>query len=366
MKSIGIFLFSMAVLLGGVTNAVGQTMTRQYQFEPNETGLELVLHEVAVPALEPTSVLVKIHAVSLNRRDLTMLDREDPSDVEQLAGIVPISDGAGEVIAVGSQVTEFKAGDRVMTTFFENWVSGELTLEARATVRGNPVDGVLSEWVVSPENGLLKIPQHLSYAEASTLPCAALTAWNGLFKYGALEKDQYVLLEGTGGVSVFGLQFAEIAGAKPIITSSSDQKLERAKDLGAYGTVNYRQHPDWDQQVRAISNDEGVNAVLEVIGEATIAKAFTSLAPNGHIAIIGGLSGSRSSEYTPEMIQAQGYRATQFLVGSREDFEQMNAFIVDHQMHPVVDREFAFEQASEAFTYMRDSNHFGKIVIRMN
>ena len=366
MKTIGIFLFSIAVLLGGVTNAVGQTLTRQYQLEPNETGLALVLHEVAIPALEPTSVLVKMHAVSLNRRDLTMLDREDRSYGERVAGVVPVSDGAGEVIAVGSQVTQFKAGDRVMTTFFENWVDGELTPEARATVRGNPVDGVLSEWVVSPENGLLKIPEHLSYAEASTLPCAALTAWNGLFKYGALEQNQYALLEGTGGVSVFGLQFAAIAGAKPIITSSSDQKLERAKGLGAYGTVNYREHPDWEVPVRAISNNEGVDAVLEVIGETTIAKAFTSLAPNGHIAIIGGLSGARSSEYTPETIQAKGFRATQFLVGSRTDFEQMNAFIVDHQMHPVVDREFDFEQANEAFAYMRDSKHFGKIVIRMN
>ena len=366
MKPIGIFLFGIAVLLGSVTNAVGQTVTRQYQFEPNETASKLVLHEVAIPALEPTSVLVEMHAVSLNRRDLTMLDREDRSYTERLTGVVPVSDGAGEVIAVGSQVTEFKVGDRVMSTFFENWVDGELTRDGRATVRGNPVDGVLSELVVSPETGLLKIPEHLSYAEASTLPCAALTAWNGLFKYGALQKDQYALLEGTGGVSVFGLQFAAIAGAKPIITSSSNQKLARAKGLGAYGTVNYREHPDWEQQVRAISNDDGVDAVLEVIGEATIAKAFTSLAPNGHIAIIGGLSGARSSEYTSETIQAKGYRATQFLVGSRDDFEDMNAFIVNHQMHPVVDKEFDFEQANEAFTYMRDSNHFGKIVIRMN
>ena len=366
MKTIGIFLLSISLLPSITIGATEQTLTRQYQFEPNETGLALMLHEVAVPALEPTFVLVKMHAVSLNRRDLTMLDREDRSYAEQLAGVVPVSDGAGEVMAVGSQVTEFKAGDRVMTTFFENWVDGELTPEARATVRGNPADGVLSELVISPENGLLKIPEHLSYAEASTLPCAALTAWNGLFKYGALEKNQYALFEGTGGVSVFGLQFAAIAGAKPIITSSSDQKLERAKGLGAYGTVNYRKHPDWEQRVRTISHDEGVDAVLEVIGEATIAKAFISLAPNGHIAIIGGLSGARSSQYTAEAIQAKGFRATQFLVGSRTDFEQMNAFIVDHQMHPVVDREFGFEQANEAFAYMRDSKHFGKIVIRMN
>ena len=307
-----------------------------------------------------------MHAVSLNHRDLSMLDGQSRSTAEQLAGIVPVSDGAGEVIAIGSSVTEFQVGDRVMTAFFENWLEGDLTPIARATVRGNPANGVLSKFLVSPETGLIKIPDHLSYTEASTLPCAALTAWNGLFKFTALKPDQYALLEGTGGVSIFGLQFAYAIGARPIITSSSDEKLMRAQGLGAFGTVNYRKHADWEQQVRTLSAGHGVNSVLEVIGEATIAKAFASLAPNGHIAIIGGLSGARSTEFTPEAIQNKGFRATQFLVGSLSDFEKMNEFIVEHQLHPIVDREFTFEQANEAFAFMRSGEHFGKIVIRID
>ncbi|MDG2088096.1 MAG: NAD(P)-dependent alcohol dehydrogenase [Arenicellaceae bacterium] len=369
MKNIISLFLSLVVLLGSTTNMAATdnapTSTRQYQFQPSDTGLDLVLNEIDIPKLESTSVLVKMYAVSLNHRDLAMLDGQSRS-IEQLTGIVPISDGAGEVIALGASVTEFKIGDRVMTTFFENWLEGNLTPEARATVRGGPADGVLSEFVVSPETGLIKIPDHLSYAEASTLPCAALTAWNGLFKFGALKQGEYALLEGTGGVSIFGLQFAAAAGAWPIITSSSNKKLDRSKDLGAFGTVNYKEHIDWDQQVRSISAGNGVHAVLEVIGETTIAMALASLAPNGHIAIIGGLSGMRSTEFTPEVIQSNGFRATQFLVGSRADFEKMNEFIVDHQLHPVVDKMFSFKQANDAFAFMRSGKHFGKIVIGIN
>jgi NADPH:quinone reductase-like Zn-dependent oxidoreductase len=369
MKSIISLFLSLMVLLGSTANMAATdnvpTSTRQYQFQPSDTGLDLVLNEIDIPKLESTSVLVKMYAVSLNHRDLAMLDGQSRS-VEQLTGIVPISDGAGEVIALGASVTEFKVGDRVMTTFFENWLEGNLTPEARATIRGSPADGVLSEFVVSPETGLIKIPDHLSYAEASTLPCAALTAWNGLFKFGALKQGEYVLLEGTGGVSIFGLQFAAAAGAWPIITSSSNEKLDRSKNLGAFGTVNYKEHINWDKKVRSISAGNGVHAVLEVIGEATIAMAFASLAPNGHIAIIGGLSGMRSTKFTLGMIQSNGFRATQFLVGSRADFEQMNDFIVDHQLHPVVDKVFSFKQANDAFAFMRSGKHFGKIVIGIN
>jgi NADPH:quinone reductase-like Zn-dependent oxidoreductase len=370
MKSINILFLSLLSILGSTAIMAATdnipASTQQYQFQPNDAGLNLTLTETTIPELETTSVLVKMHAVSLNHRDLSMLDGQSRSTTEQLTGVVPVSDGAGEVIAVGSSVTQFKIGDRVMTAFFENWLAGDLTPEARATVRGSPANGVLSEFVVSPDTGLIKIPDHLSYAEASTLPCAALTAWNGLFKYGALKQDEYALLEGTGGVSIFGLQFAAAIGSKPIITSSSDEKLSRAKDLGAFGTVNYKKHTEWEQQVRSISGGHGVDSVLEVIGEATIAKAFASLAPNGHIAIIGGLSGARSTEFTPEAIQSKGFRATQFLVGSLTDFENMNEFIVEHQLHPIVDREFNFEQANDAFAFMRSGNHFGKIVIRMN
>ena len=336
--------------------------TRQYIMEADSAGFSLAMREVAVPELAEGEVLVRMRAVSLNRRDLTMLT--GGYRVRDLDGRVPISDGAGEVMAVGPGVSEFMIGDRVAGTFFMNWDDGPATRESRSAARGGEADGMLSEWVVAPQNSLVTIPAHLSFEEAATLPCAALTAWNGLFKHGNLQPGEFVLLEGTGGVSVFGLQFSAAAGARPIITSSSDAKLEKARELGAIGTVNYRSVPDWEVPVRRFTEDAGVDHVLEVGGNATIEKAIASLSPTGHLAKIGGLTG-RDQVASADELKERGISATQLYVGSRADFEAMNDFITEHDLRPVIDRVFTFEEVQEAYDYMDSNAFFGKIVIKL-
>ena len=347
-------------LLTGVTiptpEADAQTI-RQYQLEPGSSGLELEMHEVAQPTPGPNEVLVRVRAVSLNHRDLSLLSRRAAS------GRVPTSDGAGEVIAIGREVTQFAVGDRVAGTFFANWPSGRRTREAMATARGGGVDGMLAEMVVSHENGLIAIPGYLSFEEAATLPCAAVTAWRALFTDGGLQAGDTVLLEGTGGVSIFGLQLAVAAGAIPIITSSSDAKLERARALGAVGTVNYRSNPEWQEAVLAFTDGAGVDHVLEVGGQETLPRAVEALAFDGHIAIIGGLSGRAAA--LPLRPLPNGSSVTNIYVGSREDFEAMNEFLTKHQLHPVIDRVFSFEEAPAAYEYMDSGAHMGKIVITL-
>jgi NADPH:quinone reductase-like Zn-dependent oxidoreductase len=336
--------------------------SRRYELERAEKGYKLALRSVEVPAPKASEVVVRIRAVSLNHRDLYVLQGVYGGDA---SGSVPVSDGAGEVVALGPQAKRFKVGDRVATTFFESWVSGAPTPAAISRARGGGTTaGVLSETIVTHEDGLVRIPPHLSFAEAATLPCAAVTAWNGLFKHGNLQRAQFVLLEGTGGVSIFGLQFAAAAGARPIITSSSDAKLERARTLGAVATVNYRTHPEWQQQVRAATQGAGVSHVLEIGGKDTLPKALASLALGGHVALIGGLTGFEGSVDVGAVTGSLG-QLTSIYVGSREDFEAMNSFIAQHQLKPVIDRVFAFEEAPAAFSYLESGSHFGKVVIRL-
>ena len=336
---------------------------RQYQFEPASSGHPLVLKEVPRPVAGASDVVVRVKAVSLNRRDINMLNRNyDPDD--SAAARIPLSDGAGEVIAVGEDVTRFSVGDRVAGIFFESWIDGAPSAEALDEARGGNPGGMLSEVIVTHEDGLVAIPEHLSYEEAATLPCAAVTAWVSLFKRGRLEPGQFVLLEGTGGVSVFGLIFAAAAGAKPIITSSRDEKLERARTLGAFGTANYRKNADWHQEVRKLTGDVGVDHVLDVGGRDTLSKALEALAYGGHIALIGGLSGYGSDIPTDSLMWINA-TASGIYVGSREDFEAMNAFISKHQIRPLIDRVFEFDHAQDAFDYMQGGSFMGKIVIRL-
>ncbi len=336
---------------------------RQYQFEQAGSGYRLALKEVTRPTAGAGDVLVRVKAVSLNRRDFYMLNRDYNPD-DGMAGGIPLSDGAGEVIAVGQNVTRFKVGDRVAGIFFESWIEGPPSAESLASDRGGNPGGMLSEVIVTHENGLVPIPQHLTYEEAATLPCAALTAWVGLFKRGRLEPGQFVLLEGTGGVSLFGLIFAAAAGAKPIITSSRDEKLERVKAFGAFGTANYRTNSDWQLEVRDLTGGHGVDQVLDVGGRDTLGKALEALAYGGHVALIGGLSGYGSDIPTDSLMWINA-TASGVYVGSREDFEAMNAFISEHQIHPHIDRVFEFGQAQEAFDYMQSGGFIGKIVIRL-
>lgn len=330
---------------------------REYRLEPAGSGLQLRVHEVDQPEPAAGEILIRVRAVALNRRDLSILSRQASR------GRVPTSDGAGEVIAVGPGVTRFAVGDRVAGTFFADWLGGRRTKAAMATARGGGVDGMLAEMVLSHENGLVAIPDYLTFEEASTLPCAAVTAWRALFTDGNLKRGETVLLEGTGGVSIFGVQLAAAAGAIPIITSSSDSKLERARSFGAAGTVNYRSHPEWQEEVLALTDGAGVDHVLEVVGQETLLRAIEALAFDGHIAIIGGLSG-RADELPLQEVP-NGGSVTNIFVGSREDFEAMNEFFIEHQLHPVIDRVFSFEEAPQAYEYMESGAHFGKIVITL-
>ena len=336
---------------------------RQYQFEPASGRYRLALKVVPRPVAGAGEVLVRVRATSLNRRDLNTL-KSDPDPDDGTAGGIPLSDGAGEVIAVGPGVSRFRVGDRVAGIFFERWLGGAPTLDMLESARGGNPSGMLSEVIVSHQDGLVAVPAHLTYEEAATLPCAAVTAWVGLFKRGRLQSGQFVLLEGTGGVSVFGLILAAAAGARPIITSSQDDKLARAAALGAFGTVNYRSHPDWQLQVRRLTGGAGVDQVLDVGGRETLGKALEALAPGGHVALIGGLSGYGSDLPTDSLMWINA-TASGVYVGSREDFETMNAFISEHELRPLIDRVFEFERAQEAFDAMQDGRFMGKIVIRL-
>lgn len=355
-----------AILLAAVANpvAAGQTDTiRQYQFEPASGRYRLALKEVSRPVAGAGEVLVRVRATSLNRRDLNILDSEFGPD-DGVTGGIPLSDGAGEVIAVGPGVSRFRVGDRVAGIFFERWHGGAPTLDMLESARGGNPGGMLSEVIVSHEDGLVAVPAHLTYEEAATLPCAAVTAWVGLFKRGRLQPGQFVLLQGTGGVSVFGMILAAAAGAKPIITSSQDDKLARATALGAFGTVNYRSHPDWQLEVRRLTGGAGVDQVLDVGGRETLGKSLEALAPGGHVALIGGLSGYGSDLPTDSLMWINA-TASGVYVGSREDFEAMNAFISEHKLRPLIDQVFEFEHAQDAFDAMRDGRFMGKIVIRL-
>lgn len=346
--------------------AVAQTTIRQYQYQPSADGSrhELALRQVPRPAPGRNEVLVRIHATSLNGGfDLAMRDRP-PARGRDVTGGIPLADGAGEVAALGDGVTRFKVGDRVAGTFFQTWVDGDRPPNAGSTIRGGNAGGMLSEMIVSNEQGLVAIPKNLSYEEAATLPTAGVTAWVGLFKYGRLAAGDWVLLEGTGGVSTFGLVLSAAGGAKPIITSSSDAKLERARKLGAAGTVNYRTTPDWQKKVRELTGGAGVKQVLEVGGKDTLPKALEALAFRGHVALIGELSGGAEDIPVGPLFGASGQLSAVF-VGSRADFEALVAFVEQHDVHPVIDRVFELEQAPEAFEHMAHGDYMGKIVIRV-
>jgi len=361
LKRTGRHIVTAIVLTLAATHLPAQESIRQYQFQPGSSGYELALVEVPMPVAGPGEVLVRVHASSLNRRDLLMLNnRYGPSG--SAAGGIPLSDGAGEVIAVGPGVSRFRVGDRVAGIFFSEWIDGKRDADKLGSARGGGATGMLSEVIVSHEDGLVRIPDHLSYEQAASLPCAGVTAWVALFKQGHLQPDDYVLLEGTGGVSSMGLVFSAAAGARPIITSSSDEKLARARTLGAFGTVNYASNENWQQAVRALTGGAGVDHVLEVGGSDTLQKALEAVAYDAHIGLIGGLSGFAPSIPVGQMMQL-GVVASGIYVGSRADFEAMNAFIEEHRIVPVVDRVFSFEEAPAAFDFMDNGSFFGKIVI---
>jgi NADPH:quinone reductase-like Zn-dependent oxidoreductase len=331
-------------------------------YEIQQFGIdELALVERETPALGENQVLIKFHATSLNYRDLLMV--KGLYNPRLRMPLVPFSDGAGEVTAVGESVTRFKVGDRVCPIFMQGWIDGGIEISKARTALGGDTDGCLREFGAFDENGLVLIPQHLSYEEASTLPCAAVTAWNALVVSGKVKKDDFVLLQGTGGVSIFALQFAKIFRAKTIITSSSDEKLERAKGLGADFTVNYREREDWDKAVLEITEKRGVNHVIEVGGAGTLQRSLNAVKMGGHIATIGVVAGK--GEFNPLQIFMKSVKVQGIFVGSREMFEEMNNCISENKLKPVVDQVFAFGEAREALKTMESATHFGKIVVKV-
>jgi len=307
--------------------------------------------------LGPGQVLVDFRAWSLNYRDLLVVNGTYNPRLK--LPLVPLSDGAGEIVAVGPGVSRFRPGDRVATCFMQNWVEGPLTAEKARTDLGGNLPGVLAEQVVLPEQGVIAVPEHLSLEEAATLPCAALTAWNALVVSGRIQACDTVLLQGTGGVSLFALQFAKMHGARVVITSSQDDKLARAQQMGADFGINYKSTPEWGK--RAVELAGLVDHVVEVGGGGTMPESLRAVKHGGHIALIGILSGA--APVNPLPILMKGVRVQGIYVGSREMFESMNRAIARHRLKPVVDRVFSFEQASEALHYLQSGAHFGKVVL---
>jgi len=326
-----------------------------------EGGIDaLALNDRATPTPGPGEVLVQVRASSLNYRDL--LTVSDPGPRGLAYPRIPNSDGAGEVLAVGTGVERFQPGDRVAGCFFQRWSAGEITADGMASALGGALDGVLAEQVVLSADGLVPLPDNLSFAEGACLPCAALTAWHALIEKGRLKAGETVLLLGTGGVSVFALQFAAMHGARAIVTSSSEAKLERARAMGAWQTINYREVPDWDRQVTALTDGVGVDHVVEVGGAGTLERSIDAVRVAGHIALIGVLTGG---QVNPVHLMRKSIRLNGIYVGSRQMFEAMNRAIAHHRMTPVIDARFPFAEARAAFYAMQSAGHFGKIVIEL-
>lgn len=336
--------------------------TQQQHVLIRESGRFTLDLDSAAPVRAPREheVVVQVKATSLNRRDVMIARGLYGGALADR--LVPLSDGAGEVIAVGSRVGRFKVGDRVAATFFQNWAAGRPTATTGESALGGARHGMLATYVTLSDEGLVALPEHLSFEEGACLPCAAVTAWVGLTRCGRMQAGDNVLLQGTGGVSVFGLQFAVAAGAKPIITSAHELKLEHARRLGAVHGINYRLEPEWDQVVRRLTHGIGAHQILEVGGEGTLARSLAALAPGGHVAIIGGLAGFGGNINAASLI-GRNASVTGVFVGSRADFEEMNAFVSRHRIRPVIDRVFPFARAADAYAYMDSGSHFGKVVI---
>ncbi|KAI0673129.1 NAD-P-binding protein [Trametes maxima] len=338
--------------------------TREYRLPKVDGFHNLTLTEAPIPQLKATEVLVKVHAVSLQFRDLIVAKGQYP--LGQKENPIPGSDLAGEIVAVGPEVSSWKVGDRVSANFATDHIFGDVTDEIKATGLGAPIDGVLTEYKVLPAHALVHIPEHLSYEEASTLPCAAVTAYNGLLGLNPLKGGDVVLVQGTGGVSIFGLQLAVASGATVIATSSSDRKLEIAKKLGAAHTINYKTTPDWDQEVLKITNGRGVDYILEVGGPGTLMKSVNAIRYGGTISLIGFVAGQADVNALPVMVLSKSVILRGILIGSRSQFEDMNRLISAVKLRPVVDKVFSFEDTRKAYEYQESQQHVGKVVIKVS
>lgn len=334
---------------------------RKYTIE-NEFGIDkLHFSDSSTPAPGPGQVLVRIAACSLNYRDYLMVSGDYTRNLP--LPLVPLSDGAGTVEAVGPGVTRWQPGDRVVGTFFQGWLSGKLRADHVKTALGGAINGVLAEQVLFREDGLVAVPPHMSLAEAACLPCAGVTAWHCL-QGGGLTCGDTVLVMGSGGVSCLALQLAKAAGCRVIATTGSPSKEQRLRDLGADAVINYTQRPDWEKEVLRLTDNVGVDIVVETGGAGTLMQSLKAVRFGGHISLIGVLAGQKG-EVNPLPAVMKGVTIQGVYVGSRDMFESMNRVLTLHRIHPVIDRTFPFEQAREALHYLASGAHFGKVVISL-
>lgn len=321
---------------------------------------ELVFTDRDIVPPTGNQVLVKMAAASLNFRDYMMvLGKYNP---RLKRPVVPLSDGSGVVEEVGPDVTRFKKGDRVAGCFFQSWLEGPPTRQKTGSALGGPADGVLAEYRTFSEEGLVTISEHLTFEEAAALPCAAVTAWHALFEYAPMVPGDVILLQGTGGVSIFALQFAVAAGLRTIITSSSDEKLARARALGAHELINYKSTPEWDVEVRKLTGGEGVGKVVEVGGSDTIPRSLRAVRTYGAISMIGVLSGVEPV-ISPTALLMNSLQVQGIFVGSRLMFERMNRALFLHKIKPIIDTTFAWTDIKPALRYMESQQHCGKICL---
>jgi NADPH:quinone reductase-like Zn-dependent oxidoreductase len=333
---------------------------RAYELRPRPDFESLTLVERPSPPLGPSDVRVRVRAVSLNYRDL----RVAWNAVKRSAPVIPLSDGAGEVIEIGKEVSRWKVGDRLIASFFPTWISGSLSDFHHANALGGGRDGMLADEVVLAETAWVRFPEHLSFEEGAALPCAGLTAWNALFESASLKPGETILVQGTGGVSVFALQLAKAAGARAIVTSSSEQKRQRAQELGADHVIDYRAEPSWGKAAKEWTGDRGVDLVVEVGGPGTFDQSTAALRYGGTMSILGVLTGT-SGPVNTYAIFHHALRIAGVYVGSVEMMQRFVSALTANRIRPIIDRVFGFEEVPAAYRHLASGAHFGKVVVRL-
>lgn len=324
-------------------------------------GIEsLTLVDRPDPAPGPRQILVRVRASSLNYRDLLTIEARS-ARAKPKPDLIPLSDGAGEVVGVGPGVTRFKTGDRVAGCFMQRWVGGPISDVSMASAMGGAIDGMLTELAVLEEDGAVRLPPHLTFEEGATLPCAAVTAWHALVEIGGIKAGDTVLVQGSGGVSIFALQFAKMSGARVIATSGSPTKAARLKEMGAEAVIDYRAVPDWDKEAMRLTGGRGADIIVEVGGAGTLPRSFMAARTGGTIAVIGLLSGMATLDPMP--ILRRNLRVQGLYVGSTQMFEAMNRAVAAAGLRPVIDKVFRFAEAKDAYRHLKSQRHFGKIVI---
>jgi NADPH:quinone reductase-like Zn-dependent oxidoreductase len=334
---------------------------KKWVIEPGKKGIEaLCLKEMIPPEPKSCEVLVRMHATSINYRDLINLNQGVAQE------LIPFSDGAGVVEEVGKEVSHLKKGDRVVGLFFPIWQSGDLDAEKFSVARGGvPTDGVLAQYVCGQESSFLKIPDYLSLEEASTLPCAGVTAWHALVVKGKLKPGESIVIMGTGGVAIFALQIAKKIGARVFLLSSSDEKLGKGKKMGADELINYKKTPNWEERVLELTSQVGADLIIDLGGGGTLAKSIAAVKMSGRISLVGVLTGF-TTQINPLPILRRSLSVNGIYVGSGDMQKQLQRALELNGIHPVIDRVFKFGQAKEACEYLLSAQHFGKIVIAFN